>query len=200
MSSIADGLLESLVGLPMWGKVITVIGISMLPFIELRGALPAAINIFDFPWHKAILLSILGNLIPIPFIMILFKHVEKFLRRWSMFDRLFEWLFKRTRAKGERKLQVWGDIGLILFVAVPFPVTGAWTGTLVAYLLKLNRLRSFLCIFVGVVIAGLIMTVVSYTHVIWGAVIMIGLFLTLVAIWKIEDLVISRNTFRKDTP
>ena len=200
MSSIADGLLESLVGLPMWGKVITVIGISMLPFIELRGALPAAINIFEFPWHTAIILSILGNLLPVPIIMILFKHIEKFLRRWTIFDRLFEWLFRRTRAKGERKLQVWGDIGLILFVAVPFPVTGAWTGTLVAYLLKLNRTRSFLCIFVGVVIAGLIMTVVSYAHIIWGLVIILGLFFTLVAIWKIEERIISGNRFRRDTP
>ncbi len=200
MSSIADGILESLEGLPMWGKIISVIGISMLPFIELRGALPAAINIFKFPWYSAIILSILGNLLPIPFIMIFFQHVEKFLRRWSIFDRFFVWLFQRTRAKGERKLQVWGDIGLILFVAVPFPVTGAWTGTLVAYLLKLDRKKSFLCIFVGVVIAGFIMTVVSYTHIIWGLVIMVGLFFTLVAIWKIEDLVLSGSTFRKDTP
>ncbi len=200
MSSIADGLLESLVGLPLWGQIITIIGISMLPFIELRGAMPAAIRVFGFPWALAITLSIIGNLLPIPFIMVLFQHVEKFLRRWSIFDRFFEWLFQRTRAKGERKLQVWGDIGLILFVAVPFPVTGAWTGTLVAYLLKLNRFRSFLCIFVGVVIAGFIMTVVSYSHIIWGVVIMLGLFFALVAIWKIEDLVLSRNTFRKDTP
>lgn len=192
--SIAEPIMEGLTGLPWWGKWISTVFIAMLPIVELRGALPAAINIFDLPWGLAIILSILGNMLPIPFLMLFFGRVEKFLRRWRLFDRFFNGLFKRTRIKGERKVQVWGDIGLIFFVAVPFPVTGAWTGTLAAYLLNLDRFRSFLSIFVGVVIAGFIMTLVSYVHWIWAIPIMGGLFVLLILIWKIEDLILSRNT------
>ncbi|MFW3146027.1 MAG: COG2426 family protein [Thermoplasmatota archaeon] len=192
--SLAERIMEALGGIPTWGKWLSTVVIAMLPIVELRGALPAAINVFDLPWGIAIILSIIGNMIPVPFLMLFFEKVEKFLRRWRIFQRFFDGLFKRTRAKGERKIQVWGDIGLILFVAVPFPVTGAWTGTLVSVLLKLDKWRSFLSIFVGVVIAGFIMTLVSYVHWLWAIPIMGGLFLTLVVIWKLEDYLLSRNT------
>ncbi|MFO8050338.1 MAG: small multi-drug export protein [Thermoplasmatota archaeon] len=192
--SIAEPLMEALDGLPWWGKWLSTIAISMLPVIELRGALPAAINVFGLSWGVAMVLSVIGNLLPVPFLMMFFGRVERFLRRWRPFEIFFDGLFRRTRIKGERKVQVWGDIGLIFFVAVPFPVTGAWTGTLAAYLLKLDRFRSFLAIFIGVVIAGFIMTLVSYLSWIWALPIMGGLFLTLLLVWKIEELILSRNT------
>jgi uncharacterized membrane protein len=194
MSSLAETLMEALGGLPWWGKWLSTIVIAMLPIVELRGALPAAMNVFKLEWGVAILLSIIGNMIPIPFLMFFFQYVERFLRRWKIFRIFFDRLFESTRRKGERKVQVWGDIGLILFVAVPFPITGAWTGTLAAYLLKLNRFRAFLSILVGVVIAGFIMTVVSLVHWIWGAVIILCLGGVLFLIWKLEDFLIFRNT------
>ncbi|MBN1390669.1 MAG: small multi-drug export protein [Candidatus Thermoplasmatota archaeon] len=195
MSTIADGLGDAIrsLGLPWWGNWISIILIAMLPVIELRLALPIAIGL-DLDWGTAMLLSLFGNMVPVPFLMLFFGRVEKYLRRWKIFRVFFDRLFGSTRRKGERKLQVWGEIGLILFVAVPFPVTGAWTGTLAAYLLKLDRKRAFLSIFVGVVIAGLIMTVVSYVHWIWGIVILAGLAIVLIGIWKLESLVIHRNT------
>ncbi|MEA3558420.1 MAG: small multi-drug export protein [Candidatus Thermoplasmatota archaeon] len=192
--SIAEPLMEALGGLPLWGKWLSTVLIAMLPVVELRGALPAAINIFKLPWGVAIVLSIIGNMLPIPFLMLFFGRVEKFLRRWRPFDLFFDGLFRRTRIKGERKLQVWGDIGLIFFVAVPFPITGAWTGTLVAILLKLDKVRSFLAIFIGVVIAGFIMTLVSFIHWIWAIPIMGGLFVLLIIIWKLENIILSRIT------
>jgi len=195
MSTIADALGDAIksLGLPWWGNWLSVVLVAMLPIIELRGALPIAIGL-DLNWGVAIVLSIVGNMIPVPILMIFFGRVEKFLRRWKVFRVFFDRLFESTRRKGERKVQVWGEIGLILFVAVPFPVTGAWTGTLAAYLLKLNRKKAFLSIFVGVTIAGFIMTLVSYVHWIWGAAIIIALALLLVAIWKVEGLILDRNT------
>lgn len=195
MPTIADTLGEAIssLGLPWWGNWISIILIAMLPIIELRLALPIAVGL-DLDWGVAMVLSVIGNMLPVPFLMLFFGKVEKFLRRWKVFRVFFDRLFESTRRKGERKLQVWGEIGLILFVAVPFPVTGAWTGTLAAYLLKLDRKKSFLSIFVGVVIAGFIMTLVSYVHWIWGAIILAGLAFTLIGIWKFEELILSRNT------
>ena len=195
MSTIADALgdvIKSL-GLPWWGNWISVVFVAMLPIIELRGALPIAIGL-DLNWGTAIVLSIIGNMIPVPILMLFFGRVEKFLRRWKVFRIFFDRLFESTRRKGERKVQVWGEIGLILFVAVPFPVTGAWTGTLAAYLLKLNRKKAFLSIFVGVTIAGFIMTLVSYVHWIWGVLIILLLALMLAVIWKLEEKLLYRNT------
>jgi len=107
-------------------------------------------------------------------------------------------LFESTRKKGERKIQAWGDIGLILFVAIPLPVTGAWTGTLAAYLLKLEKKKAFLSIFVGVVIAGLIMTAVSLVNWMLGGAIIIFLAVLLFGIWKFEDFTMDRNTSGED--
>ena len=192
MSLLEEPLREFAEVLPLWGKWVFTVVIAMLPIIELRGALPIATGL-GLRWHVAIVLSIIGNMIPIPFIMLFFEKVEKFLRRWKIFRLFFDRLFESTRRKGERKIQSWGDIGLILFVAIPLPITGAWTGTLAAYLLKLEKKKAFLSIFVGVVIAGLIVTLIDMVHWIWAAVIIFLLAVILFSIWKIEDMIIERH-------
>ncbi len=192
MSILEEPLSEFAEVLPWWGKWIFTLVIAMLPIIELRGALPIALGL-GLKWPAAIILSIIGNMIPIPFIILFFEKIEKFLRRWKIFRKFFDRLFESTRRKGERKLQTWGDIGLILFVAIPLPVTGAWTGSLVAYLLKLEKKKAFLSIFVGVVIAGLIVTLVDMVHWVWGIVIILCLTGFLFGIWKIEDILIKRK-------
>lgn len=192
MSLLEEPLREFAEVLPWWGKWLFTVVIAMLPIIELRGALPVAMGL-GLSWPLAIILSIIGNMIPIPFIMMFFERIEKFLRRWKIFRLFFDRLFESTRRKGERKLQTWGDIGLILFVAIPLPVTGAWTGTLAAYLLKLEKKKAFLAIFVGVVIAGFIVTLIDMVHWIWAVVIIVCLALILYSIWKIEDLLIDRK-------
>ncbi len=187
MSSLAEVLMETLGSLPLWGKYLATLLIAMLPIIELRGALPAAINVFGLSYTESYLISVIGNLIPVPVIMLLFTYVERFLRRFAPFNAFFDWLFERTRKKGEVKLQVWGMLGLMLFVAIPLPLTGAWTGTLVAYLLKLERKRSFLFIAAGVVIAGVIMVLLNFYPIWVGALIIAVMAIVLFGIGRFEE-------------
>jgi uncharacterized membrane protein len=143
-----------------FSEALAVFIISMLPIIELRGALPVAINVFDMPWYYAFTLAFLGNLLPVPFILLFFRAITRWLRRWSVFERFFNWLFERTMRRG-RMIEKYERIGLALFVAVPLPVTGAWTGSLVAVLLGLRVKMAFISIAIGVFIAGIIVTTLS---------------------------------------
>ena len=133
--------------------------LSMLPILELRGALPVAI-LAGMPWWKAYPLAVAGNMIPIPFIIWFLEPATNFLRRWKLGDRFVEWLFARTRRKGKsiERYKLWG---LVMFVAIPLPVTGAWTGSLAGHLFGLGRLRVFFACLAGVCIAGVIMTVLA---------------------------------------
>lgn len=140
---------------------VVIILISMLPIVELRGAIPIGILVFKLNWFFVILFSIIGNMIPIFFVLFIFKYVEKFLRRFQLFDNFFDKLFKRTIAKS-KSVEEFQELGLAFFVAVPLPVTGAWTGSLIAYLLKLSYPKSIFFIFLGVVCAGAIVSVITY--------------------------------------
>jgi len=187
MSSPAEEILSALEGLPWWGKWIATIAISMLPIVELRGALPAAVKVFGLGWGLSYVLSLIGNMVPVPFLLLFYPAVERFLMRFGPFRRFFGWLHERTRRKGYRKVKLWGEVGLILFVAIPLPVTGAWTGTLVSYLFGLDKLKAFLAILAGVLIAGLIMMAVTFFHPLVGLVIIIALALALFAMGKVEE-------------
>jgi uncharacterized membrane protein len=181
-STISDWLVD--LGIPHW---IVVVFIAMLPIVELRGALPFAILVLDMPWYWALVISIIGNLIPVPFILALFPTAEKILRRFRPFELFFDWIFKRTRKNVGKKVTRFRHIALILFVAIPLPITGAWTGCLVAYLYNLNRVKSFFFISMGVVIAGFIVlgTValgISETLGVWGIVYAVEVIAILVAL------------------
>ncbi len=130
---------------------------SMIPVVELRGALPLAINLFKIPWQKAFLLSFIGNILPVPFILLFLKPVTYLLCRIKIFDKFFNWLFARTRKKSA-VVEKYEELGLLIFVAIPLPGTGAWTGALLAYLLGLDFKKSILFISLGVFIAGIIIT------------------------------------------
>jgi uncharacterized membrane protein len=133
--------------------------ISMLPFIELRGALPVAYFLFDYPLAQAFLISVIGNMIPVPIILYCFRYVEKWLRkRWKWWDEAFRSLFKRTRRRSKGWVKKYGDVALLFFVGIPLPFTGAWTGSLISYLWGLRIKRSIFVIFVGVWMAGVIMS------------------------------------------
>ncbi len=113
-------------------EVATVI-VAMLPIFELRGAIPLALGVFGLNVWQAYFLAVLGNIIPVVPLLLFLGPVSEYLRRFEIWDRFFTWLFARTRRRSElvERLEV---IGLILFVAVPLPVTGAWTGTAAAFL------------------------------------------------------------------
>jgi uncharacterized membrane protein len=131
--------------------------ISAAPISELRGGIPTGLFEFDLSWYSVFLVSFLGNLLPVPFLLLFLDPLSRYLSKIKIFDRVLEWLFKRTRRRG-RTVERYGRIGLTLFVAVPLPITGAWTGALVAFLLGMEFKRAFISIALGVFIAGVIVT------------------------------------------
>ena len=151
----ANWFIEILDWFPNW---FIVIFISMIPIIELRGAIPVALTVLNMNWKTVLPLAIIGNLIPVPFILLYFDKIEIFLRRFKIFNRFFDWIFERTRRRAEEKIKKYGELIVILFVAIPLPFTGAWTGSLVAYLFEINFKKAFLCVTLGVIIAGVIVT------------------------------------------
>jgi uncharacterized membrane protein len=107
----------------------------------------------------AYVIAILGNLIPIPFLLLFLGKVEKWLSgRYKRWERFFIWLFKRTRNRASNNITKYEMLGLTLYVAIPLPVTGAWTGALIAYLFDLDLKKAFVSITAGVLIAGAIVT------------------------------------------
>ncbi len=172
---------EELLGLG-FSKELVVLIISMLPILELRGALPVAINLFHFPWYYALPLAIIGNLLPVPFILLFLNVVSRFLSKTGFFKRRLHWLFERTRRRG-RIIERYERIGLVLFVAIPLPVTGAWTGSLAAVLFGLKFRHALLSIFIGVFIAGIIVTCLSLLG--WTGAIIAGIGLSGLAIFAL---------------
>ena len=151
---------EQLLGLDFL-DVLKVLGIAASPIAELRGAIPVAKLHYDFPWHYTFLIAIIGNLLPVPFILLLLNAVTRLLSKVALFNRILDWLFERTRRRG-KIIERYERIGLVLFVAIPLPVTGAWTGSLAAVLFGLKFKHAFLSIFIGILIAGAIVTCGTY--------------------------------------
>jgi len=135
---------------------------SMIPWIESRYIIPYALWVFNWELWQVFPLAVLGNMLPIPFVLLFFKFVEKFLRRFRFWTKIMDWLFKRTRERADGKIIKYEYLGLIMFVAVPLPFTGAWTGSLIAYLFDLKFSKSLLTILLGVIISATI-TVILYS-------------------------------------
>ncbi len=142
-------------------QVLAVIFIAALPVSELRGAVPVAISLYHFDPLTAYLLAVLGNLLPVPFLLRLLEPVTDLLRRVRALERFIAWLFARTRRKHSALVRRWGAFALVLFVAIPLPATGAWTGALVAHVFGIPFRYAFPLIVVGVGIAGVIVTLAT---------------------------------------
>ena len=135
---------------------------AMTPVGELRLSIPIALGKLGLSVPEAYLISIIGNLVPVIFLLLFLHSVSLFLIRHSRFFELFfSWFFERTRRRVETKYRVLGYLALVLFVAMPLPVTGAWTGSAAAYLLGIPFWKAFGLITVGVLIAGLLVTLAS---------------------------------------
>jgi uncharacterized membrane protein len=168
-------------------ELLEVILIAASPIAELRLAIPLAINTFHFPWYYALPIAIIGNLLPVPFILLFLDAATRLLSRVALFKRMLDWLFERTRRRG-RLIERYKRIGLVLFVAIPLPVTGAWTGSLAAVILGLGFKHAFLSIFVGITIAGIIVTCLSLLG--WVGAVIAGVALSILAIsslWRNQD-------------
>ncbi|MBI2636915.1 MAG: small multi-drug export protein [Parcubacteria group bacterium] len=128
----------------------------------MRLAIPLALGSLHLPVAEAFALSVFGNMVPVVFLLLFLDLVSKFLSDRSRFwARFFTWVFDRTRRKIIGKWEVYGAIALVVFVAIPLPLTGAWSGAAAAYLLGIPFWRAFWLIFLGVLIAGLAVTLTS---------------------------------------
>lgn len=148
-------------------ELITVV-LAMLPVSELRGAIPYAVGVAGMSWQKAYVISVLANFVPVIPLYLLIGPVSEYMRRIPLFDRFFAWLFARTRRKG-KLIERFELMGLVLFVSIPLPVTGAWTGTIAAFLFGVKKRLAFPAVFLGICIAGVVVTL-AVTGVItfWG--------------------------------
>ncbi|MCK4563303.1 MAG: small multi-drug export protein [Verrucomicrobia bacterium] len=170
-------------------RTMAITAISTLPIVELRGAVPAGHILYETRTlkraekvKKALWIygvAVAGNMLPIPFILLLLGPVSKFLMRFPVGKRFFDWLFARTRKKSA-SIEKYEALGLTLFVAIPLPVTGGWTGAMAAFLMGISFGKSMLYILMGVMIAGVIMTILALLGWI-GALIAGAVLLALVA-------------------
>ena len=144
------------------GEELCVFFCSMLPIIELRGAIPMAFA-FGLPWWQAYLISVLGNLLPVPFILLLINVIIKWMAasKVKFFNKHAHFLLERVEKKRE-KIEKYSFWGLCLFIAIPLPVTGAWTGSLVAAVIGMKPLKAFVSALLGVLIAGVVVTLIVY--------------------------------------
>lgn len=135
--------------------------VAASPVIELRGSIPIALEIYHMPLWSAYVFSVLGNMVPVlllPFFGVVSGELS---RRFSFLERFLSWLFLRTRKKHERAFELFRDFALVIFVAIPLPFTGAWTATLVAFVFGIPFSRAFTLIFLGVIIAGVAVSLIT---------------------------------------
>ncbi len=141
-------------------KYLAVLIVSMLPVVELRGAIPFGISL-GMDWKTVYFISVIGNIVPIPFIILFFRPIIEYFEKTKLFGKLAAKLKNRT-AKKIKNANKFKMLSLFLFVAVPLPGTGAWTGAAIAALMKLRIKDSVPAILAGVMVAGVLMIGLSY--------------------------------------
>ena len=158
MDSLVTWFIEVLGG--RISRELVVFIISMVPILELRGGLLAA-SAFNIDIVKAIWICVVGNIIPVPFILLLITPIFQWLKQTKLFRPMVEKLENKAMGKSEQieKYEFWG---LVLFVGIPLPGTGAWTGSLIASLLGIKFRKAFPAVILGIVMATVIMSIVSY--------------------------------------
>ena len=142
------------------GKEILVFIISLLPILELRGGLldAALIGLDPVPSY---IISIIGNILPVPFILLLINKILDWMRKSKKFKKVAKWLDEKVE-KHKGQIEKYGYLGIVLFVGIPLPGTGAWTGSLIASVLEMDKKKTFFAVLAGVFIASIIMMVISF--------------------------------------
>ena len=153
------GLFGGLKALP-FGRELIVFIISLMPILELRGGLIAA-SLLKLNPITSYIVSIIGNIIPIPFILWFINSILDFMRESKHFSGIAKWLDKKVD-KHKGQIEKYGFWGLVLFVGIPLPGTGAWTGCLIAAVLHMDRKKAFLAALLGVFMASIIMMIISF--------------------------------------
>lgn len=138
--------------------------LSLLPISELRGGIPYAVT-SDIPLWAAFVLCVLSNMLVIPICYLFFDTLHKQFYKIGLYKKLFDKWVERTRKKAERNVAKYGYWGVMLFVAIPLPITGAYTGTLASWILELDRKKSFKYLAGGVIIAGIIVSLATISGI-----------------------------------
>ncbi len=152
-----EKIIQVLQGLP---EELIVMIISALPISELRGGIPVGLALYNFSVLKSFFLAALGNFIPVIPLLFFLKPVSEFLSKWRPFKKFFDWFFERTKRKA-KIVERYEALALALIVAIPFPLTGAWTGCVAAMLFKIRFKYSVIAILIGILLAGITVTVLS---------------------------------------
>ena len=144
-----------------------IFGLAMTPIGELRLSIPYGWLETDAHWSAVLVISVVGNMVPVVFLLPLLDRVALLLERYprSPLGRVLQWRLQRIRTRHERRFRRWGAAALVLLVAVPLPFTGAWTGTLAAWVFRVPFRLAVPLIAVGVVIAGAIVTAITVAGV-----------------------------------
>lgn len=138
---------------------LTVFLVSATPIFELRGAIPLALGFYNFGLVKTLVITLLGNFLPAIILLWFLGPTSNYLiKKFSRAQKFFDWLFARTRQKFIRQHELLGEIALLIFVAIPLPMTGVWTGSVAAFLFGIPKKKALIFIALGEIIAGLIVT------------------------------------------
>ncbi len=161
---MVESIVETLRDIHLTPQWITFL-IAAMPVVELRLAIPWALapaSVFGggLIWQQAFAWAILGNLVPIVPLLLALEPISNWLRRWSVLDKFFDWLFARTRKKG-KWIERYEALGLILFVGIPLPGTGVWTGAAAAFVFGIRFWYALPCIIIGMLLAATLVTLAS---------------------------------------
>lgn|SRR5574344_2385445 len=144
----------------LFGKYLVVFLISLMPILELRGGLIAA-ALLKLPAIPSYIISIIGNILPIPFILWFLDAIFTFMKKHNILKKFVLFCERKGNEKKDQ-IEKYGFWGLVIFVGIPLPGTGAWTGALIATILRMNKKKSFIAILLGVLMASIIMMIISY--------------------------------------
>jgi uncharacterized membrane protein len=158
---MGEWILAKLAFMPHWLQMLL---LSAIPLTELRASIPLAFTLmkdaWGWSWWEIYALAVAGNMLPVPFVLWLLDPVSRFLSRWGFFRRFFERLFDRARRKAGSSIEKYEALGLAVFVAIPLPMTGAWSGCIAAYLFGIPARLALPSILLGVAGAGAVVTLI----------------------------------------
>ena len=166
--------------------------LAMTPIGELRVALPTALVIYHLNWPIAYFISVMGNLMPVVFLLLFLRPVSSWLSRKSnFFQNFFSWFFEKTRKNSQSEMKKYSYLALVTFVAIPLPLTGGWTGSIIAFLYQIPFKVAFPLIALGVMIAGIIVLFATKTGIViekyFGWPVLMGVLLVLGLCWYLYN-------------
>lgn len=179
-------------------EVIKTFLLAMTPIGGLRLSIPIALTVYQLDWINVYLISVIGNLTPVVLLLLFLEPVSGWLSRNSrIFKKFFSWLFQRTRNKYNDKIKKYGYPALVLFIAIPLPFTGGWTGTLIAFLFGIPFKKAFSSIALGMMMAGGIVVGLTMTGVAieqyFGWQILLGILIAIGFGWIIYKMTYNKK-------